>query len=165
MTEKNFSNESFFHSIYVNAPILEVYKTIASSGGLEKWFMGKADYTTGDGRQRAADETAVKGDKFSWHWLEKDLGITGTVLETVNNEKFSFTFGSRFEVTITVKENNNRTLVTLAQHYSKDAEHNDFAHINCCVCWGFFLVNLKSVMEFGNDLRETLVDDESLVNR
>ncbi len=30
---------------------------------------------------------------------------------------------------------------------------------------GFFLTNLKSVIEFGNDLREIIVDNEELVNR
>ncbi len=45
------------------------------------------------------------------------------------------------------------------------AEKNDFAHINSCTCLVFFLANLKSVLEHGIDLRETLIDDESLVNR
>ncbi len=165
MTEKNFNNESFFHSIYLNAPINEVYKLIASSGGLQKWFMGKADYTDSSGNIRPSEHTAQKDDTFSWHWLEKDLSINGKVLEASTNEKFSFTFGTTFEVTISVKEDNWRTLLTLTQNYAKDAMKNDFAHINCCTCWVFFLTNLKSVIEHGNDLRETLADDESLVNR
>ncbi len=165
MTEKNFNNESFFHSIYLNAPVEDVYKMIASSSGICKWFMGKAEYTDASGSVRLSEQTAHKGDSFSWHWLEKDLSITGKVLEANTNEKFSFTFGPSFKVTISVKENNGRTLVTLTQNYAKDAKKNDFAYINCCVCWTFFLANLKSVIEHGNDLRETLVDDESLINR
>lgn len=165
MTEKNFNTSSFYHSIYLNAPIDDVYRIIASSGGLQKWFMGKAEYVDASGSVRPAEETAQKDNTFSWHWLEKDLNISGEVLESVKDEKFSFTFGSTFEVTISVKEDNGRTLLTLAQNYAKGAEKNDFAHINCCVCWVFFLTNLKSVLELGNDLRETLADDESLVNR
>jgi uncharacterized protein YndB with AHSA1/START domain len=165
MTEKNFNNESFFHSIYLNPPIDDVYKIIATSGGLQKWFMGKAEYTDASGSIRPSEQTAQKGDSFSWHWLEKDLSITGKVLGASTNEKFSFTFGAIFEVTISVKENNGRTLLTLAQNYAKDAKKNDFAYINCCTCWVFFLTNLKSVLEHSHDLRETLADDESLVNR
>ncbi len=165
MTEKNFNNESFFHSIYLNAPIDDVYKIIASSGGLEKWFMGKAEYTDASGGVRLSEHTAQKGDAFAWNWLEKDLNINGKILEANTNEKFSFSFGSSFEVTITIKEHNGRTLLTLAQNYTQNAQKNDFAHINCCTCWVFFLTNLKSVVEHGNDLRETLADDESLVNR
>ncbi|MEO8514553.1 MAG: SRPBCC domain-containing protein [Ignavibacteria bacterium] len=165
MTEKNFNNESFFHSIYLNAPLSVVYKIIASPGGIEKWFMGKAVYTDISGKVRQTDAAAQKGDTFSWHWLEKDLSITGKVLEADINENFSFTFGPTFEVTISVKEDNGRTLLTLSQKYTKGAEKNDFAHLNCCTCWVFFLTNLKSVIEHGQDLRETLVNDESLVNR
>jgi uncharacterized protein YndB with AHSA1/START domain len=165
MTEKNFNNDSFFHSIYLNASLSNVYKIVATSSGLEKWFMGNAEYTDNLGKTRPAAVTAEKGDVFSWHWLEKDLSINGKVLESVNNEKFSFTFGPLFEVTITVKENDSRTQLTLSQNYSEGTEKNDFAYINCCTCWVFFLTNLKSVLEHGHDLRETLVDDESLVNR
>lgn len=166
MTEKNFNSESFFHSIYLNAPLSDVYKIIASQVGLEKWFMGKALYADSSGSSRAPAEFSQRGDTFSWHWLEKDLNITGTVLEAITNEKFSFTFGPTFEVTISVKEDNGRTLLTLTQKYAKkDADKNDFAYVNCCTCWVFFLTNLKSVIEHNHDLRETLVDNESLVNR
>ena len=165
MTEKNFSYDSFYHSVYLNSPPEDVYKITATSRGLCKWFMGQAVYTTRSGNLKAPEETAQKGDTFSWQWLEKDLSITGKVLDAVPNEKFAFTFGPSFEVVITMEEKKGRTLLTLTQTYAKGAAHNDFAHLNCCVCWGFFLTNLKSVIEYGNDLRETLDHDESLINR
>lgn len=165
MTEKNFDSESFFHSIYLNAYVEDVYKMIASSSGICKWFMGKAEYSDASGKIRHSEHTAQKVDTFSWQWLDKDLSVNGRILEAIKNEKFSFTFGTSFEVSISVKEINGRTLLTLTQNYAKDAMKNDFVHINCCVCWTFFLTNLKSVIEHGNDLRETHVNDESLLNR
>jgi uncharacterized protein YndB with AHSA1/START domain len=165
MTENNFSSNGFHHSIYLNSPIDKVYQAIASADGLCLWFMGSAVFTGVAGNIISPDEPAQKNDTFKWNWLAKDLSITGKVLESDKSKIFSFTFGSSFEVTITLKVSGKRTLLTLTQKYSPGAEHNDFANINCCVCWGFFLTNLKSVLEHGNDLRETLVDNESLVNR
>lgn len=165
MNENNFSLTEFHHSIYLDAPVNAVYNTVASGKGICKWFMGTAIYHDENGNERSQTENAVAGDAFRWHWLEKDLNITGTVLEAIENEMFSFTFGPLFEVTITLAKLSGRTKLTLRQYYSPRAEKNDFAHINCCTCWVFFLTNLKSVIEHNNDLRETLIDDETLINR
>jgi uncharacterized protein YndB with AHSA1/START domain len=165
MTENNFSSNGFHHSIYLNSPIDKVYQAIASANGLKSWFIGNAVFTDVNGNARLPEHPIQLNDTFIWNWLAKDLSITGKVLESDKNKIFSFTFGISFEVTITLKVSNKRTLLTLTQKYAPGAEHNDFANINCCVCWGFFLTNLKSVLEHGNDLRETLVDNESLINR
>jgi hypothetical protein len=165
MTENNFNFSEFHHSIYLRSHLSEVYYYIASADGICKWFLGKAEYTDTDGNTLNAADTARKGDAFLWHWLAKDLSINGCVLEAKNDELFSFTFGQAFEISIAVKVHEGRTLLTLHQKYADGAAKNDFAHINCCTCWAFFLTNLKSVLEHGIDLRETLIDNESLVNR
>lgn len=165
MTEDSFNMQSFRHSIYLNKPVEKVYNLVGTASGLTKWFIGHAVYESPEGEKRKFDDYVVHGDEFEWDWLQKDLSITGRVLEAEKNSHFKFTFGNSFIVTITVKEVNERTLFTLAQEYVHDADKNNFAHINCCVCWGFFITNLKSVMEYGNDLRETLVQNEELVNR
>ena len=164
MNQNSFNMQSFRHSIYLSKSVDEVYKLIGTGNGLTKWFIGKSVYEHG-GVIRKDDEYVQTGDKFKWNWLEKDLSITGKVPEAEVNSKFSFTFGSSFIVTITVQEDKGRTLFTLCQEYSPDAVTNDFAHINCCVCWAFFVTNLKSVIESGNDLRETQIYNEELVNR
>ena len=165
MNENNFNLTEFHHSIYIDSSVDTVYNAVASATGICKWFMGTAVFTNNLGNEREASQNAGKGDTFHWHWLEKDLSITGTILDAVENEKFSFTFGALFEVTITLTEQNGRTKLTLRQFYATGATQNDFAHINCCTCWVFFLTNLKSVLEHNTDLRETLEDDESLINR
>ena len=165
MTENSFNLAEFRHSIYLHSHLSEVYYYIASSDGICRWFMGQAEYTDPDGNVLNSAVPAHKDDSFRWQWLAKDLHISGSVIDAIENELFTFTFGRSFEVTITIKEDNGRTLLTLHQKYTKGAGKNDFAHINCCTCWVFFLTNLKSVLEHGIDLRETLIDDESLVNR
>jgi len=164
MTEKSFNMQSFHHSIYLNKPVEEIYKYIGTGNGLTKWFIGESVYSY-QGKTRKDDEYVVSGDEFKWDWLEKDLSIAGKVLEAEINKCFKFTFGKSFIVAIIVKEDKGRTLFTVEQEYAKEVAQNDFAHINCCVCWAFFITNLKSVIEFGNDLRETSVDNEELVNR
>jgi len=165
MTENSFTMQSFRHSIYLDKPVSEIYKYIGTADGLTKWFIGSSVYESPEGEKRKFDEHVHKGDEFDWEWLEKDLDITGKVLEAEANSLFKFTFGSLFVVTITLKEDKGRTLFTLTQEYEKNVSQNDFAHINCCVCWGFFITNLKSVVEFGNDLREIEIKNEELVNR
>lgn len=157
--------ERFSHSIYLDKPVNEVYRLVGTADGLTKWFIGESVYESPEGEKRKFDEYVHKGDEFDWRWLEKDLEITGKVLDAEINSSFKFTFGSTFIVTITVKEDKGRTLFTLIQEYEKNTEKNNFAYINCCVCWTFFITNLKSVIEHGNDLRETKVHNEELVNR
>ena len=165
MTENNFSMKSFFHSIYLNKPVNEVYKYAATASGFEKWFIGNAVFTAPSGIVRKPGETASADDMYNFKWLAKDYSVSGKVLETKINSLFRFTFGSLFIVTITVKEDKGKTLLTLHQQYAEEAAANDFAHINCCVCWIFFLTNLKSVLEHKADLRETESDNPSLLNR
>lgn len=165
MTEKNFNMERFHHSIYLNKPAGEVYDLFGKAGGLTKWFIGESVYTTSSGKKRGDNEYIETSDENYWHWLAKDLSISGKVLEAAEGKKVKFTFGNAFIVSMEAKEDSGRTLFTLKQEYSGGGEKNDFAHINCCVCWAFFITNMKSVLEFGHDLRETLIDNEELVNR
>lgn len=165
MTPDNFSMQKFHHSIYINKPVDEVYNLVGTASGFTKWFIGETVYESPEGEHRKFDEYAHKGDEFELRWLAKELYVTGKVLVANVNSEFKFTFGESFLVTITALEDNGRTLFTLLQEYSEGSAQNDFAHINCCVCWAFFITNLKSVLEFGNDLRETIADNEELVNR
>ncbi len=165
MTEQSFNMQHFHHSIYLNKPVNEIYKLIGTATGLTKWFMGETVYESPEGEKRKFDDYVHKGDEFQWQWLEKDLSITGHILEAEINSRLKFTFGSSFMVTITLQEDSGRTLFNLTQQYHENIEPNDFAHINCCVCWAFFITNLKSVAEFDNDLRETEIHSDELVNR
>jgi uncharacterized protein YndB with AHSA1/START domain len=137
MTENNFSMQRFHHSIYLNLPLEEVYRLTATPLGITKWFIGEAVYESPEGEKRKFDEYVHAGDEFEWGWLEKDLSITGRVLEAAVNSHFKFSFGDSFVVTITVKEESGRTLFTLTQEYSENSEQNDFAHITAAYAGDF----------------------------
>ncbi|MBK9331286.1 MAG: SRPBCC domain-containing protein [Ignavibacteria bacterium] len=165
MTEKNFSSEEFSHGILLNASPEEVFTYLSTGTGISKWFIGSAKYYYGDKSIRLGNETAGKGDSFLWTWLNKDLELKGHVTGSEKGKSFGFTFGPSFLVDINLTESGKRSKLTLTQKYQDSAVKNEFAYINCCVCWVFFLTNLKSVIENNIDLRETEADNELLVNR
>lgn len=164
MTEDNFNLQKFSHGIYLDCSQSTAYDHIAKAEGFTKWFIGQADYVSGN-IVRLPGNYIQAGDSFIWKWLAKDLELKGTILKAEKDAELTFTFGLLHEVKIILYESNTRTHLRLEQYYIPGAEPNDFLHINCAVCWVFFLTNLKSVIEHGNDLRETAVDDEELVNR
>ncbi|MBP9096001.1 MAG: SRPBCC domain-containing protein [Ignavibacteria bacterium] len=165
MTEKTFNMNCFTHAIILKSRIEEVYEYISTSSGIVKWFIGKAKYFYKDSHIRLGNEKARKGDSFLWNWLNKDLELKGVVTESSDNKLFSFTFSPLFFVSIELtKTEENDTRLTLRQEYQDSASKNDFAYINCCTCWVFFMTNLKSVIEYGIDLREKEAADEMMVN-
>jgi uncharacterized protein YndB with AHSA1/START domain len=165
MNENSFNMQSFSHSVYLDKPVEKVFDYIAKCDGLSKWFIGVASYVSPEGTEREHDDYVQREDIYEWKWLKKNFSTKGEVLDVQKNELFGFTFGSLFNVTIVLKKDKGRTLFTLTQKYNADTIKDDFAHINCCVCWVFFITNLKSVIENGIDLRETLSNNEELVNR
>lgn len=165
MTENNFNMEKFHHSIYLDTPVKDVYDLFGKAEGLTKWFIGETVYTSSSEKIREAGEYIETGDIYTWHWLAKDLSLSGKVIDIIDGKTIKFTFGSTYNVTMEVKEDSGRSLFTLKQEYSSGKGRNDFAHINCCVCWAFFITNMKSVLEYGNDLREISIDNEELINR
>jgi uncharacterized protein YndB with AHSA1/START domain len=164
MTPETFNWNKFQHSIIVDSEIENVFPHIATSQGIAGWFIGKCSYTNGD-HVRDDIEAGQKDDKYFWEWQNKDLSLSGEIIESEAPHLFSFTFSPLYIVTIRLTKDGRRTKVTLTHEYSPDAEKDEFNFLNCCVCWAFFLTNLKSVIENKKDLRETVSQDESLVNR
>lgn len=165
MTHENFNWEQFHHGLLLDLSLDEAYHYLATPAGITSWFIGTAEYTNQAGHVRGKHDFAQTGDHFKWKWLAKDHTLTGTVLAAETDHLFRFTFGSDFVVDMHLKREHDRTLVTLTQFNNSPHKEGNFGYLNCCVCWVFFLSNLKSVAETGTDLRETQVDLEMLVNR
>jgi len=151
---ETFNHNSFIRKICINKSIDEVCKLVSTPAGITKWFIDKAVYTTPQNTMRKNDELAEKGDKYKWFWLYKNYSTEGEILETETNKLFKLTFGSAGIVTITLAEENGKTLVELKQENYPGEKYDESAYINCYVCWTFYLSNLKSVMEAGFDLRD-----------
>ncbi len=138
---------------YYNQSIEEVFRFWATSSGLEEFFIEKASYESADRIKRSSKEIAQRGDKYYWKWRHS-FSIEGEVLNVINNEEFSFTFGS-MKVAIHFGIVGNQTELYLVQTEIPGTEDGKvMGHLNCRSCWIFFLSNLKSILETGQDLRD-----------
>jgi len=154
MQKKDWSQ--FMLRIPVNASIQEIYDRWASPGGLESFFLRQALYTTADGAAKANGQQIAQGDTYQWRWFGYPDSVTetGTVLAANGKDYLQFTFGKAGTVSVSVKTMEGATIVELIQDNiptDEDAKFN--YHIGCQGGWLFYLVNLKSLMEGGIDLR------------
>ena len=164
MKREDFNKERFTLEIKVACSKEELFE-YATSDGLTKWFIGHVEYKDGDGKYIEGSEVK-EGDTYLWKW-QKPHQIDGTVLSYQVNDHFEFTFGKDFTVKFSVEEVEPgvSSVLRLVQKNHDPNESNEFGFINCCVCWTFFLTNLKSVVEQGKYLREQEIINESFVNQ
>ncbi|NNC93982.1 MAG: SRPBCC domain-containing protein [Chitinophagales bacterium] len=163
MSPDNFNWKEFHHSVILNSSGEKVYNLISTADGLEKWFLGEVSFFRDTAELR---KTAIvqPEDKYRWEWLTKSFSSSGTVIDITDNS-VSYTFGESFIITFRIEELNDRCKLVLHQKVNTVSEDDQFAYLNCAVCWVFFLTNIKSVIEYDIDLREKEVVDEALVNQ
>ncbi len=134
------------------------YDCWATSGGMERFFARRFKYTKPDGVDRRANACAEVDDAY---WLEfhHPSELKGKILATRPGEHFAFTFGD-MRVDVTFTPNDRGTLIRLTQSSipTDDTARAD-SHLNCRSCWVYYLLNLRSVVEHGHDLRDDGLPD------
>jgi uncharacterized protein YndB with AHSA1/START domain len=154
--------DEFTVSCYINAPFEHTINAWTTSGGLEKWFLKRADYIRIDDEPRPKAEPCQVGDTYWFEWMENSVE-TGELLE-VRINGITFTFGDEVTVEVNVVVGI-RTLVMVTQMQSmEDITTRQKRYTSCLQGWTFYLTNLKSYLEGGLDLRETDADRKDLVN-
>ena len=138
-----------------------LYMAWATPGGLEKWFLRKADFFTVPMRQRGPEEQIAKEDTYKWYWHGYDNSVNehGSVLEANGLDFLKFTFTGGTTVSVSFSTRNGLTMIDLVQEgipQESDPEKNLL--VQCQIGWTFYLANLKSVMEGGKDLRNKRVE-------
>jgi uncharacterized protein YndB with AHSA1/START domain len=163
MSEFNYDWTRFERQIFINADQRTVFRAWAVPEEIVKWFIATAEYVSVDHTPRRANDVVAAGDTYHWEW-HQDLSTRGTVLEVVENEKLVFTFGDKQpgadEKTIVTVEvlplEDGVTLLRLVQENMADTPSAHVSwHMQCNLGWSFFMTNLKGLLEFGVDLRET----------
>jgi uncharacterized protein YndB with AHSA1/START domain len=163
MNPQNYDWTTFRKQIFIKADNEQVFRAWTTPDNIVQWFIATADYTTPVGTLRPNSETVKVGDQYHWRW-HQDLEATGTVLEVVENEKLSFTFGDKEKesdekivVTVTViPDDGGTTLLELIQENMPNTPEAQVSwHMGCNLGWSFFMTNLKALLEYGIDLRET----------
>ncbi|WP_298735158.1 SRPBCC domain-containing protein [uncultured Chitinophaga sp.] len=154
MQKKDWSQ--FTLRIPVNASIQEIYDRWTSSGGLESFFLRQALFTSREGAVKEKEQRIAPGDTYEWRWFgfPDSVTETGNVLAANGKDFLQFIFGKAGTVSVRIKTMEGVTVVELTQENiptDEDAKFN--YHIGCQGGWLFYLVNLKSLMEGGIDLR------------
>jgi hypothetical protein len=141
-----------------------LYLAWATPGGLEKWFLRKANFYTVPMRLRASDEQISKEDTYAWYWHGYDNSVLqkGSILEANGQDFLKFTFTDDSIVSVSLSTRNDLTIIELEQEnipLESDPEKNLF--VQCQIGWTFYMANLKSIMEGGKDLRNKRVELKS----
>lgn len=129
---------------YFEAPVKKVFQALTDSKMLVKWFLSKAKVVP------------KKGGSYSFDWLG-GYHMTGKVKRFETHKAVSFSWSDKLrsgewaETTASFKvaKKWRGTLLKLRHSGFRDPEH--FAE--CSSRWGYYLTNLKSVLDHGTDLR------------
>jgi len=141
--------------------VRSIYEAWATSAGLEKWFLRKADFYAIAGRLREPDEFIKKEDTYSWYWHGYDDNAVenGQVLENNGSDLLKFTFSGGSIVTVDIQSKYGLTVVELTQeNIPEELDPSKNLFVQCQIGWTFYLANLKSIIEGGNDLRNKRLD-------
>ena len=95
---------------------------------------------------------------------------SGIFMKTEDPEIIKFTFGGAFDspIIVTVKFYITPVvnILELTQENMPDTEEGRVKyHLQCCEGWNFYLVNLKSFLEGGIDLRNKDEDMQNMINK
>jgi uncharacterized protein YndB with AHSA1/START domain len=163
MSEFNYDWTRFERQIFINADRRTVFRAWAVPEEIVKWFIASAEYACADSTPRPSTDVVAAGDTYYWEW-HQDLRTQGTILEVVENERLVFTFGDKepgsdekiiVEVEVLTQEDG-VTLLRLVQKNMADTPQAHVSwHMQCNLGWSFFMTNLKGLLEYSVDLRET----------
>lgn len=158
---------SFTKRININAPVFSLYHAWSTKSGLESWFLREAIITKLDGTLRQEDEPFEVGDSFEWRWhgYNDDTVDRGKVISANGKDNLSFSFSGKNTLTVNFQFESNELICSIEQKMHQDTEEEKrYFYIECGLGWTFYLTNLKSVFEGGNDLRNRNVGIQKLIN-
>lgn len=157
MAEKDKIDWSRFE---VRIPIDRDAETISelwlTQENLENWFLKKAEFTAANGEKRKRAEKIKPGDSYSWQWhgWPESVEEHGKLLEPHDGEFLRFIFGKAGTVGVSIKKEKNRSILHLSQvNIPQDEESKMNFYVGCKTGWTFYLLNLKSIILDGPDLR------------
>jgi uncharacterized protein YndB with AHSA1/START domain len=154
---KGLSFDQFTKKIYIRAPLKKLYWCWTTEEGLTSWFLKEANFSREHFTMDYGEYTK-QGDTFIWNWHNWDGQEEGKVVQANGKDFIQFTFAEGL-VDVSLKEVNDKTLLTLKQHnIPTDEESKLKYHVGCSNGWTFWLTNLKAYLEHGILLNETEQD-------
>jgi uncharacterized protein YndB with AHSA1/START domain len=144
MTTRDLTIEQAY---FVKSPAAKVFRALTDPRQLSTWFLSRA---TLDLR---------KGGAYEFEW-QGGYHHAGTILEVIRGKQLTLSWPNRVgakrslsRVTFRLRSDGRGTLVQLRhQGYARRDPWIEVYGATQCG-WGYFLTNLKSVLEHGHDLR------------
>ena len=162
---RSHDKSSFDVHLYMDAAPAEVLRYWQTAEGLTRFFIAEMTARNDPGDEVNASmltpgttltmltRMLTPGTSYSWRGIH-DYAGEGQFLQ-ITEESVEFSFGGRYQVGVSVTPQGSGTCLHLRQSGIGDDESEQVnGSLNCRSCWIYFLVNLKSVIEFGIDLRD-----------
>lgn len=159
--------KQFTRRIPVKASPKAIYDAWTTQQGLESWFLRLAQFTKTDGSTRPRNKHTEPGDKYKWLWFGFDDNVVEEREILIANgwDKLRFSFSGGCIVTVSVKQEDGETICELVQDMPmEDESEQQHFFIECSKGWGFYMANLKSVLEGGLDLRNKNGNLQEVIN-
>lgn len=161
----NFNWESFTKKISIKSNISDLYNAWSIPQEIEKWFLSEAVFEKPDGQLVKRNENFKENDSYQWSWYLFDTIENGKVIKANNKDFIQFTFAGECIVEIKLTQNLDEVIVELTQsNIPTDDNSKRGIRIGCDSGWSFFLVNLKSILEGGIDLRNKNANLKGMLN-
>lgn len=152
--------------INIKASVEDVYRAWATSTGLFSWFIGKMVFTDRHGDVRPDDDLVQEGDEYSCSFLKTpdSVLIKGKILKANGKNLISFSFSKNCPVTVSIYSEHGETIAELIESNVPNEEAVVVRqYVSDSKGWIFYLINLKSVLEGGLDLRNRNADIKNVI--
>jgi uncharacterized protein YndB with AHSA1/START domain len=162
---KNFIWSQFTKRITIKSDLITVYNAWTKSGELEKWFLSKAVFYSADNEKLSSTENVSSNSKYEWNWFAQNYFENGKVTEVNGSDYLEFTFAGDCKVQVKLTKMKEEILVELThKEIPLDDNSKENIRLGCAFGWTFYLVNLKSILEGGIDLRNKDTELVGVVN-
>lgn len=157
--------ETFTKKISVKGTLSEVYNAWTIPNEIEKWFLSKANYYSPSGELIAKDKTIHANDNYEWSWFSNNTIEKGKISKANGTNHLQFTFAGSCLVDVKLTQHDDGVIVELIQsNIPTDNQSKRGIRIGCDFGWSFYLLNLKSVLEGGIDLRNKNEELKGMLN-
>ncbi len=157
--------EKFTKKIVIKSDLSVVYRAWTISSLLEKWFLKKALLRDQNDKRVSPRQSALTGHRYTWQWFAQSASETGIILKADGKNIFEFTFAGPSKVAINISKVRKGVVVELIQeNFEADGNVRMKKWLECAFGWAFYLVNLKSYIEHGIDLRNKNIKYSDHVN-
>ena len=162
-----YNRKQFTKRIPIKASAKAIYAAWTTQQGLESWFLRIAQFTKAENTLRRKNSHTEAGDIYKWLWYGYDDTVVEEreILSANGWDLLKFCFSGGCIVTVSIKQEGAETICELVQDMPmEDADEQRHFYIECGKGWGFYMANLKSVLEGGLDLRNKNLHLKEVIN-